>query len=303
VPVDGPGTCGVVSLCFHTAGPSWLSRLLFTATAVMWVGIAVVLVARLPADPGRWVAEARVPSVLTLVAGTAVLGSRVAGAGRTGFSEGLLVIGAVLGATLLWPVLGHWSTPTVGTSFLVCVAPQALAVLVAQLARGTGERWEMYVAGAAFVLGLVLYGVVVGRFDFAQLVRGEGDQWVLGGALAISTLAGATLLDVSARLGAADTARTALHVLTPILGWAAAVAYVALAAAEAVRPRLRFDPRRWSTVFPLGMAALASLEYGGPAGAGTTRDRGGDRAGERTTNWFARMSEGPAMMFGVNRDL
>jgi tellurite resistance protein TehA-like permease len=26
-----------------------------------------------------------------------------------------------------------------------------------------------------------------------------------------------------------------------------------------IRPRLRFDIRRWSTVFPLGMAALASL--------------------------------------------
>ncbi|WP_405151204.1 hypothetical protein OG589_19965 [Sphaerisporangium sp. NBC_01403] len=143
-------------------------------------------------------------------------------------------------------MLAHWSTPTVGTNFLVCVAPQALAVLAAQLARGTGQRWEMYAAAAAFVLGLVLYGVVVCRFDFRQVVLGEGDQWVLGGALAISALACSALLDASARLGAPEATRTALHICMSWLGWAAAAAYIPLTVAEAIRPRLRFDVRRWT---------------------------------------------------------
>jgi hypothetical protein len=79
------------------------------------------------------------------------------------------------------------------------------------------------------------------------------------GGTPISALAGSMLLDASAHLGMTGTSRTALHILTSWLGWAAAAAYVPLAAAEVIRPRLRFDIRRWSTVFPLGMAALASL--------------------------------------------
>lgn len=39
-----------------------------------------------------------------------------------------------------------------------------------------------------------------------------------------------------------------------MLGW-----YVVLAVAEVRRPRLAYDVRRWATVFPLGMAAGASL--------------------------------------------
>lgn len=250
---------GVVSLCFSTIGPRWLSWSLFAVVAVVWVALLAIFVIRLPAEPGRWRFEAGSPSALTLAAGTAVLGSRLAGAGRPGTAHGLLVVAVVLWAVLLSPVLAHWSTPTVGTSFLVCVATQALAILTAQLARRTGHRWEMYAAAAAFVLGLALYGLVVCRFDFRQVVLGEGDQWVLGGALAISALAGTTLLDTSAALGAPAVARAALRPLTSCLGWAAVAAYVPLAVAEVIRPRLRFDTRRWSTVFPLGMAALVSL--------------------------------------------
>jgi tellurite resistance protein TehA-like permease len=152
---------GVVSLCFSTMGVLWLSRPLFAAAALIWIVLAAVQVTRLFSDPARCFEEIRCPAALTLVAGTAVLGSRLAAAGRPGYAQGLLAVGVVLLAVLLPPVLGHWPTPTVGTSFLLSVALQALAVLAARLARGGGQRWEMYVAAAFFGLGLVFYGVVV----------------------------------------------------------------------------------------------------------------------------------------------
>jgi hypothetical protein len=43
---------------------------------------------------------------------------------------------------------------------------------------------------------------------------------------------------------------------------------VVLMAAEIVRPRPDFDIRRWSTVFPLGMTAVASLATATAAGVG-----------------------------------
>ncbi|GLY83226.1 membrane protein [Actinoallomurus iriomotensis] len=250
---------GVVSVCFSATGPSWLSWSLFAVSAAVWGGLLAIFAKRRRADPGRWRREAALPSSLTLVAGTAVLGSRLAGAGRPWLAYGLLAVAVMLWLLLLPAVLAHWSTPTVGTSFLTCVATQSLAVLAAPLARRTGQPWEVYAAAVLFLLGLVLYGVVASRFDFRQVMVGAGDEWVLGGALAISTLAATTLLDASGPLGAPDGARTVLRLVTICLAWEAVAAYVPLAASELIWPRPRFDMRRWSTVFPLGMAGLVSL--------------------------------------------
>jgi tellurite resistance protein TehA-like permease len=251
---------GVVSLCFHTTGPRWLSRLLLAVAAAVWAVLMTVFLTRALTDRERWAHEAGLPSALTLVAGTAVLGSRLSAADRPGLAQALMAAGVVLWAILLPPVLRRWSTPTVGTSLLVCVAPQALAVLAARVARGTGQQWELYVAAAAYALGLVAYAMVVRRFDFRQVLGGAGDQWVLAGALAITALAGSELWESSTLMGATGSTRTTLHVSTLLVGAAAAIVYVPLAAAEAIRPRVGFDMRRWSTVFPLGMAALTSLQ-------------------------------------------
>ncbi|WP_329245005.1 tellurite resistance/C4-dicarboxylate transporter family protein [Actinoallomurus sp. NBC_01490] len=250
---------GIVSVCFSVTGPSWLSWSLFAVAAAVWAVLLPVLVARWCADPARWRREARLPASLTLVAGTAVLGSRSAGAGWSWPAYGLLAVAVLLCVVLLPVVLAHWSTPTVGTSFMVCVATQSLAVLTGLLARRSGQRWELYAATAAFVLGVVLYGVVASRFDLRQVIRGAGDEWVLGGALAISTLASTTLVEATARFGVPEGARGVLRVVTICLASEAAAAYVPLAFSEVIWPRPRFDMRRWSTVFPLGMAGLVSL--------------------------------------------
>src|SRR5690606_39153015 len=106
------------------------------------------------------------------------------------------------------------------------------------------------------------------RFDWRQVFEGAGDHWVAGGALAISGLAGSKLL-------AADSSRlylwneddsgvlrfVTLSLLVLDLAW-----YVVLLAGEIVRPRLRYDTRRWATVFPLGMTAAATLSASAAVG-------------------------------------
>jgi hypothetical protein len=250
---------GVVSVCFSLTGPSWLSWSLLALSALVWVMLLAVLSVRRCADPGRWRREAALPSSLTLVAGTAVLGDRLTEAGWPWPAYGLLAVAVALWAVLLPVVLAHWSAPTVGTSFLVCVATQSLAVLAGLLARRTGQSWQMYAAAVVFVFGLVLYGVVASRFDFRQVVRGAGDEWVLGGALAISALAGTTLEEAAESLGVPGGARAVLRLATVCLACEAVAAYVPLVVSEVIWPRPRFDMRRWSTVFPLGMAGLVSL--------------------------------------------
>lgn len=254
---------GVVSLCLDTTGPRWLSRLLLAVAAAVWAVLIAVFLVRPVIDPSRWTRETRLPSALTLVAGTGVLGSRLSAAGRPGLAEFLLAAGAALWLVLLPPVLRRWTRPTVGTSLLVCVAPQSLAVLAARLARGSGQRWELYAGAVAYVFGLLAYPLTVRRFDLRQITRGAGDQWVLAGALAITALAGSELWESATILGPTASTRVTQHLLAALIALtacAAALVYLPLAAAEATHPRPTFDMRRWSTVFPLGMAALTSLQ-------------------------------------------
>lgn len=81
------------------------------------------------------------------------------------------------------------------------------------------------------------------------------------GALAISAPAGAKLVAAdtptlylwnSDDSGVLRTMTGAL--LTLDLAW-----YAVLLVAEALRPRLRYDVRRWATVFPMGMTSAATL--------------------------------------------
>ncbi len=84
-----------------------------------------------------------------------------------------------------------------------------------------------------FVAGLGLYAFVVASFDPAELACGFGDQWVAGGAMAISALAAAAVAGAG--------------VLAPVR--------------EAVALVL------WATVFPVGMYAVMSFAVGGAAGS------------------------------------
>ncbi len=99
------------------------------------------------------------------------------------------------------------------------------------------------------------------RFDVREVARGAGDHWVAGGALAISALAGAKLIDAAdsgMRLWNDDDSAVMRHATVALLAVALAT-WAVLAGCEVVWPRLRYDARRWSTVFPLGMTAAATL--------------------------------------------
>jgi hypothetical protein len=165
-------------------------------------------------------------------------------------------------------VLRNWKTPTVGASLILTVSTESLAVLAATLAIVERTDWLLVVALAPFLLGLGFYVFVISRFDLGQLAVGHGDHWITGGALAISTLAAGKLLagaKVLAILGGGGGVlkgvALALWVLTML--W-----LPVLVVAEIAHPRLHYEVRRWSTVFPVGMYAACSFVVGAAAKAG-----------------------------------
>jgi hypothetical protein len=223
-------------------------------------------------DPERVRREARSPAALTGVAGSAVLGTRLVLLGWDWAGIALLVIACVFWLALLAPVLGHWVTPTVGVSLVLTVSTESLAVLAATLAAAERADWLLYAALAPFLLGLAFYVFVISRFDLRQLVVGRGDHWITGGALAISTLSAGKITQGAHTLHQLTALAGALKTISIVL-WALTIAWLpALFAAEVLWPRLDYDVRRWSTVFPVGMYAACSFVVGAAAHAPAISD-------------------------------
>lgn len=96
---------------------------------------------------------------------------------------------------------------------------------------------------------------------------GRGDQWVSGGALAISALAAEWITIGAQGLHQWSAAAGTLHTLTLTL-WAISAAWLpALILTKALRPRLGYNVGRWSTVWANGQAACLSSSRSGLQGS------------------------------------
>jgi tellurite resistance protein TehA-like permease len=250
---------GILCVDLYTVGQPLVASVLLWFAAGSWLFLAAVLAQRARHEPGRFGCEARSPAALTGVAGSGVLGTAFAAHGYYPVAVALLGLAGLSWALLLTPVLSHWETPVAGVSFLLTVATQGLAVLGATLAARAGAAWLLIAAVAALILGLAFYIVTVTRFAPRQLLTGHGDQWVAGGALAISALACAKITQADGALDWLTWMHGVLAVAALVL-WCLAMLWLGpLIAAEALRPRLSYDVRRWATVFPVGMYAACSI--------------------------------------------
>ncbi|MFC9700071.1 tellurite resistance/C4-dicarboxylate transporter family protein [Streptomyces sp. NPDC056943] len=265
-PVTGAAVMatGILSVGLSLTGFEAVSVVALCLATALWVLLAFGFSALILEDRRRWESIADTPPALTAVAATTVLGVRFELLGLTPVAVSLLVIAALVWPVTLIAVLRHLTRRAPGAVFLICVATQGLAVLCAVLAPEVGD-WLARVALGLFLLGLVLYVDALARFDVRQVVTGAGDQWIAGGALAISALTGSKLLASGVWSGgAATTLRVATLVLVALdLAW-----YAVLLCGEVARPRLGYDVRRWATVFPLGMTAVASLSVSAATGVG-----------------------------------
>lgn len=271
---------GVVSLGLALDGEEGLSSVLLAIALFISCPLAGVVAWTALRRRRELLAAARTPAALTAVAATDVVGTRLAVSGWAGVAAALLAL-AVLEWLVLTPrILANCPRRTAGVWFLLTVATESIAVLCARLAIDDRLRWLALFALAWLGLGVLLYVVVLVRFDARQLLVGLGDQWVAGGALAITALACARCAQ------AAGTFRLVAHgaeLSRPVLAiWVAAVGWIpVLVVTEMLRRRLGYQLERWSTVFPLGMYAVCSLATGTVANSGALTDVG------RVVIWIA----------------
>jgi tellurite resistance protein TehA-like permease len=250
---------GIVSVALLLDGLRTLSRVLLVLAAGAWLVLLAVAAWRLVGARDRFLAEARTPAGLTGVAASAVLGTRLLELGWTGATVGLLVLAAICWVSFSVAVLRRLPVRATGQWFMLTVAAESIAALAAGVASREGAGWLAVVGLVLALAGVACYPLVVVRFDRGELLCARGDHWIGGGSLAISTLAFAQLA-VSARdLDALGGLAGALKVAAFVV-WVAAIAWLpVLLIAEVRRPRLHYNVRRWSTVFPLGMYAACSF--------------------------------------------
>lgn len=280
---------GIVAIALDLVGLAGVARVLSWLDVAAYLLLVLLFAARFARFGGRALADLvdheRGPGYFTWVAGSCVLGSQLLLLGdRAGVAWVLWGVGLALwllisyvffAAVTLRRVKPPLGDAISGAWLLAVVATQSVALLGAQLVsrlEGDGDGL-LFLSLCLFLIGTVLYLLVIGlifyRFSFVPIDAAHlsPPYWINMGALAITTLAGATLM---ARQGAApflDAVHPFLVGFT-LLFWAFGSWWIPLLVAFGVwrhllaRYPLRYAPEYWGLVFPLGMYSVATHQMG-----------------------------------------
>lgn len=278
---------GIVSVALSMGGFETASHLLFAVGGISYVVLVVLNVWRFLVARHAMAEDFRDPrrafGFFTFVAGTNVLGVRAATEGWTTLTAVLLVIGGltwvVLGYVVPWSaVLSRAERPVVktanGTWFVWVVASQSVAVSAATLEGPLeGVRHGLAVlAVLAWSVGVFTYGACAVFVSLRMMLyrlepeEFEPPYWVSMGAIAITVVAGATIVEMEAT-PMVEAIRGLVAGLSVVFWcvatWLVPVLFAAGLWRHALRGvPLRYEPTLWSIIFPLGMYAVASIALG-----------------------------------------
>jgi tellurite resistance protein TehA-like permease len=285
---------GIVALALNAAGWPAGGRALFwvglAAYGVLWVVTAARCVRHWPAVRADLTAHAKAPGFFTAVAATGVLGSGcVLLHGAPGAGLALWAVALALWTGLTYTILPGLmeveDKPDLGRGLsgvwlLIVVATQSLCVLGCLVAPvlppGGAEPW-LFAALCFWLVGGMLYlwliALIFYRIMFRPLAPADltPPYWINMGAVAISTLAGASLVAAAPGHGLLAELVPFLKGLT-LMFWATATWWLPLllmlgAWRHGVKGYpLAYDHGYWGAVFPLGMYAVCTLRLAGEFG-------------------------------------
>ena len=278
---------GIISVGMKLKGFELISTALLIVCIVGFVILLCLTVWRFVAYRGEMIEDLLDPGrafgFFTFVAGTNVLGVRLGMEGAHAATALLLGVAGtawlLLGYVVPWTaVLGKVERPVVatanGTWFIWVVASQSVAIAAASIEPVfvTGRRELAVLAVMSWSVGVFLYAATSMIVSLRLMLYKFGPEeltppyWVAMGALAITVLAGARIVEMADAPMVAVT-RDLVAGLS-VMFWAFATWLIpVLLAAGWWRHRIRGIPLRyeaslWSVVFPLGMYAVAGIYLG-----------------------------------------
>jgi tellurite resistance protein TehA-like permease len=278
---------GIVSIGLRLEGFAVLSTALLVVCGTAFVVLVTLTVVRFvafrAATADDFMDPRRAFGFFTFVAATNVLGVRLGMQGWYAATAGLLVVAGltwlVLGYVVPWTaVLGQQERPIVaaanGTWFIWVVASQSVAVAAATLepVADSGRRELALLAVMSWSVGVFLYAAVGILVSLRLMLYKFGPEdltppyWVSMGALAITVLAGARIVEM-ANAPMVDATRGLIAGLAVVF-WAFATWLIPVLVAAGWwrhivrRVPLRYEATMWSIIFPLGMYAVAGIYLG-----------------------------------------
>lgn len=275
---------GIVSVAAHLQGMAKIAAGLMWLNATLYVLFWLLLLARVMIGPKALLRELTdfklAPSFFTIVAGTGVLGR-----------EFLIIrLESPIAAAMLWIAFPLWAVfiYVVFTAFTVkedkpsladgihggwlvaVVATQSVSILVALLARRSPNHETMlfgalvlWLCGGMlyiWIISLIFYRYTFFKFPPSDLMP---PYWINMGAMAISTLAGATLIQNAALAPFLEPIMPFLKGFT-VFFWATATWWIPMLVIlgfwrhVSKKFPLKYDPLYWGLVFPLGMYSVCT---------------------------------------------
>ena len=285
---------GIVSIAAKFMGmPSIAFALLpvnVLAFAALWI-LTAIRVARFFGEVRKDLADhQRGVGFFTAVAATSVLGSQVMILlQERSVAVVLWILTVALWGVLIYTVFTALTVkevkPTLedginGGWLVAVVATESVSTLASLLAAGAGEAAEpllflslaFWLAGGmlyVWLISLIFYRYTFFRFSPSDLMP---PYWINMGAMAISTLAGALLLESSGHSALVRRLEPFVLGMT-LLFWATATWWIPMLLILGFwrhvyrRFPLTYSPLYWGAVFPLGMYTVATYRLANAAGA------------------------------------
>ncbi|MDE2295428.1 MAG: tellurite resistance/C4-dicarboxylate transporter family protein [Gammaproteobacteria bacterium] len=279
---------GIVSIAAKNVGLLVISNGLFVVNIVAYPTLVVLTMLRALCHPRRlfrdMVDHQRGPGFLTTVAATCILGiESLLVKGSVDLAMGLLAVGVALWLGLTYTIFTAFTVKRekpplergiTGAWLIAVVATQSIAVLSALIARQWSQPYRlefnffalsMWSWGGMFyiwIISLIFYRYSFFAFSPTDL---SPPYWINMGAMAISTMAGARLIENAPDAPFLASLAPFLKGFT-VLYWATATWWIPMLVLLGVwrhlvrRFPLRYDPLYWGAVFPLGMYSAASWQ-------------------------------------------
>ncbi len=277
---------GIVAVACHVTGWELFAGPLLYLNVGLYAFLWILTVVRVFTSPGNMLADlkdlTRGPGYFTIVAATCVLGTELIVL-RQAYGPGLalLALGGTLWLIIIYAVFMSFTAldrdmsldkNITGIWLVAVVSTQSVAILTALMSEtfASAQLTALFTAVGFFLVGLFLYMIIITLISYRLFFFAvdpatlSPSYWINMGAVAISTLAGATILESAPEVELFQTLRPFL-VGCVLFSWSVATWWIPLLVLMGVwkhllrRVPLRYTPEYWGLVFPLGMYTVCTF--------------------------------------------